>query len=610
MKKLQLGTGGTLALPVDVVTQKLAFLGRTGSGKTYGATKLAELMLDAGAQVIALDPVGVWYGLRLGKGFDIAVLGGLHGDVPIEPTAGALVGELVADQGLSAVIDVSQMLRAEQIRFATAFLEALFQRRKASPAACHVFIEECQEFIPQRPARGEEKMLHIAQRVVKLGRNFGIGASQISQRPQAVNKETLNQSELLLAFQMTGPQERKVIEGWMNERGEDGAKLSNLLPKLDVGECFAWSPQWLKIHERVTIAKKRSSDASSTPTVGARARSSGKLNDFDVSKLQGALLEAAEARKANDPAVLRARVAELEQELKKVVARQDKHAPAQVKVKVREVQVPMLGKREATLLRKIHDLIALGPDILEKQRRVQQQLAENHQKAGFMVERLVNAVSKCSEACRGPHVREFVPGTTVPILTDAEVAKLPGLPGLTMPARGFPGDRPGPARAPKPAAEPRSDGAQEYGKGHMKLLTALAQHPEGRSHSQLATLTGYAPSGGFRNLWGALRRGGLIEGGNKHLRITPAGVKFLGPFEQLPTGAALRDHWYSQLGKGEATALKVLCDRYPNTLPQSLVAQYAGYEDSGGFRNIVGRLRRLCLIVGNAKGLTASETLF
>ena len=41
-------------LPVDAVTQKLAFLGRTGSGKTYGATKLAELMLGAGAQIVAL----------------------------------------------------------------------------------------------------------------------------------------------------------------------------------------------------------------------------------------------------------------------------------------------------------------------------------------------------------------------------------------------------------------------------------------------------------------------------------------------------------------------------------------------------------------------------
>lgn len=31
-----------LALPLDAVTQKFAYLGKTGSGKTYGATKAAE----------------------------------------------------------------------------------------------------------------------------------------------------------------------------------------------------------------------------------------------------------------------------------------------------------------------------------------------------------------------------------------------------------------------------------------------------------------------------------------------------------------------------------------------------------------------------------------
>ena len=39
-----------MTLPLDAVTGKLAWLGRTGSGKTYGAMKRAELMLEAGAQ--------------------------------------------------------------------------------------------------------------------------------------------------------------------------------------------------------------------------------------------------------------------------------------------------------------------------------------------------------------------------------------------------------------------------------------------------------------------------------------------------------------------------------------------------------------------------------
>ncbi len=86
-----------LQLPLDAVTQTLAAIGRKGAGKTYLATKIAEEMLDAQAQVVALDPVGNWWGLRVGadgksKGKELFVIGGDHGDVPLTPEAGARIG--------------------------------------------------------------------------------------------------------------------------------------------------------------------------------------------------------------------------------------------------------------------------------------------------------------------------------------------------------------------------------------------------------------------------------------------------------------------------------------------------------------------------------------
>lgn len=76
-----------LSLPVDAVTQKQAFLGMSGSGKTYGAGVFVEGLLVMGAQVVVLDVVGNWYGLRIaakgsGDGFKIPVFGGDHGDIP------------------------------------------------------------------------------------------------------------------------------------------------------------------------------------------------------------------------------------------------------------------------------------------------------------------------------------------------------------------------------------------------------------------------------------------------------------------------------------------------------------------------------------------------
>ena len=79
-----------LELPISAVTQTFAFLGKRGGGKTYAASKLAEEMLTISAQIIVLDVVGTWYGLRVpkepkGKAFDILVFGGLNGDGRNQP---------------------------------------------------------------------------------------------------------------------------------------------------------------------------------------------------------------------------------------------------------------------------------------------------------------------------------------------------------------------------------------------------------------------------------------------------------------------------------------------------------------------------------------------
>jgi DNA helicase HerA-like ATPase len=77
-----------------------------------------------------------------------------------------------------------------------------FSARDAAQPAARL-LREAQELCPRRSA-GVGEDVGAFERLIKLGRNFGIGATLISQRPQAVNKDVLNQTECLLAFQMTG----------------------------------------------------------------------------------------------------------------------------------------------------------------------------------------------------------------------------------------------------------------------------------------------------------------------------------------------------------------------------------------------------------------------
>jgi DNA helicase HerA-like ATPase len=128
----------------------------------------------------------------------------------------------------------------------TDFAEELFHRKKANRSPMHLVVEEAQVFVPQRTMGDEARMLGAFEDLVKLGRNFGIGVTLISQRPQSVNKDALNQTECLVVLQTNGAQERKAIEAWIVEQGLDVGELVDTLPSLERGEAWVWSPSWLR----------------------------------------------------------------------------------------------------------------------------------------------------------------------------------------------------------------------------------------------------------------------------------------------------------------------------------------------------------------------------
>jgi DNA helicase HerA-like ATPase len=93
-----------LALPIEAVTEAIGFLGRRGSGKSYAAQKLAEQIHGAGAQFVALDPVGNWWALRLaadGKspGSRSPSSADCRATFRIDATAGKKVADVIVDRG-------------------------------------------------------------------------------------------------------------------------------------------------------------------------------------------------------------------------------------------------------------------------------------------------------------------------------------------------------------------------------------------------------------------------------------------------------------------------------------------------------------------------------
>lgn len=583
---MKLKIADELTLPVAVVTEVIGFLGRRGQGKSYAAQRLAELMHEARAQFVVLDPVGNWWGLRLaadGKapGIPVPVFGGLHGDVPLEPRAGTMIADVIADRGISAVLDVSQFESdADKARFAHDFGARFYFRRKQAPAAVHLFLEECQEFVPQNPMGEEQRVLHVFQRIAKLGRNYGIGVSLISQRPQEVHKKVLNLTELLFVFQLTGPHERKAVEGWIRDKGiaED---IAAELPKLQRGAPHAWSPAWLSISKVVHITPKWTFDASSTPVVG-KAGAVRELAPIDLEKLRTDMAATIERAKADDPRELRKQIAELRKELanRKDPVRIEKDPPHP---KVIEKFVLKDGQIER--LEKLFDRVG------DLQKRFEPMMRAVY---APITAQCAEILARLDEArARNTHA------------TMTQRVERP------QPRPSPPRDRAVPAATASRPVPRVSDDDQALARGERTILTAVAQYPDdGVSREQLTVLTGYKRSSRDTYLQRLGARGFVTANGNGNLHATDEGVAVLGDdFEPLPTGAALLAWWEDRLPAGEWTILAEAVKTYPGTADRDAISEATGYKRSSR-DTYIQRLVARRLLTTERGAVRASDELF
>lgn len=134
-------------IPDAALDDRNAFVGTSGSGKTYAASGCVERLLDKSARIIVIDPLGVWYGLRLiadgssPSRYPIIIFGGPHGDLPLTESAGTIIGETVACMKESCIIDLSQLgTKASERRFMLAFLTSLYRHATGEPV--HVVVDE------------------------------------------------------------------------------------------------------------------------------------------------------------------------------------------------------------------------------------------------------------------------------------------------------------------------------------------------------------------------------------------------------------------------------------------------------------------------------------
>lgn len=567
---LQIGPG--IKLPLDFATEAWAVLARRGAGKSNAGAVMVEELYRNHLPFVVLDPKGDWWGIRSsadGKsdGLAIPVFGGRRGDVPLEPGAGHLIADLVlGDQSsyLSCVLDVSLFSISEQRRFLRDFLDRLF-RHKDEQGVLTLIFEEAHEYLPQVVPRESRELVSVAQRIVKQGRQRGLGVGMLSQRSAALNKDVLTQIGALIPMWIMSPQDRAAIKAWV-EVGGDANELINSLHTLKPGEAWLWWPEGNKVQQRITFRRRWTFDSGATPKAGQKRLMPRTIADVDLGAIKDSMTETIEKAKAEDPKELRKKIRELEQQKSELEKAMTELQP------IMEPEIvfrPVLTDEDREETRRLANVL----DVLTGDAAVHVQTLRNALALAIDLERTAGV----TPAPRPKPVQAPYPKPSPPAPS-------------TRPSMRPPTDRAG------------GDPDEKLSKAERAILTVLAQHGT-RNVIQTALQARYShKGGGYRNSLSSLRTKGYIEG-RGDLTITSAGLDVLGDYEPLPTGRALAEWWkQNQLSKAERAILDVLLEAYPASVSIVEIAERAGYEPGGGgFRNSLSKLRSLELAEGRGE---------
>lgn len=581
MKRV-LKLASNLVLPLSAVTETFAILARKDGGKTYCGLKSFEEMHAAGAQCVALDPVGKWWALRLaadGKkpGIDVTIFGGVHGDVPIEASAGALVAQVIVERGISAVIDVSRFEDRDMKRFVTDFARELYRLKQLDQSVIHIYLEEASTFLPQDKEDGADPpMLNAWKKIVRKGRNYGIGSTMIDQRAQDVNKKVLNQASILIVLGTSGTTDRAAVEKWVRDKHIDASGLDELA-SLDQGEAFVWMPR-AKSFTKVKIAKRWTYDASRTPTLGKK-RPERKLTRKDVTDLRTAMAETVKRAEENDPVELKKRIRELEAEHGKVMKAVDIEL---AKLEALKKAKAPLDERSLKRLEKAVKKMGAAAAHLEAVRGRAAQVDK-----AFAAE-----IANLRGIADNLVAKLFKPGTggvQPAVIFRAEKMKAPStMPGVFKNSK-------------------ETNGA--IGKGEAVILAACIQFVGGLRTEQIGVLTNYKATS-RRTYLTKLAHGGYVENvGSGVYRATDKGRAALPNAQPLPTGEALREYWAANLPEGERVILDCLLKAYPNEVAREQIDEETGYKATSR-RTYLTKLSARDLVTQTSKGATASAGLF
>ncbi|MBU8820875.1 hypothetical protein KL864_33970 [Mycolicibacterium goodii] len=573
-------------LPLDIVTATVAVMANRGGGKSAVTHRLVELMYAAGLPVVVVDVKGDWWGIRSSAdgsspGLPFYIFGGDHGDLPLEPTAGELLADLIVEDRIPAVLDLSHMSKTQARTFATAFAERLYHRNRDP---LHVVVEEADVLVPQRATAATARLLGAMEDLAKRGRHRGIGLTVVSQRPQEVAKSVLDLMETVILLRMTGPRSIKAIQDWISVNADQddttARDVISSLASLPTGTGWIWSPAFLRILERVEFPMFTTFDSHATPKPGQLRIVPNERAEIDLDKLGAEIAATRQRAHDNDPRRLHTEIQALRSEWAAANRRADK-----------------VAEHAATLAQQLADR---DHEIDTLRARVDELIG--HRANTGAIESLRSAMDLIK--------------ASIDILAADRPAQMAASPDRTARRAPAPVEPPAPRTPPpasprRPSDQPEPSTARFRAGAHRMINALAAMAPLRLTKAQWATVAHMKHTGGTWSTYlGEIRRAGLTDESPAGFTLTQAGWDYLGAKPEPMTANQLQQHYLGILRAGAARMLQAVIDAHPDGLTKTELADVSGVTASGGtFSTYLGDLRRNGLVEQRGDRIVATDIL-
>lgn len=228
---------------------RIAFIGESGSGKSWTMALIAEQAIKQGLQVVFIDPHGEYWTFAE-KFSDVIVVGGDNADLPLIEDAIDIYAKAYR-QGKILDFNLKEVFTDEEVygRMVEKILRQLWkvQVNEARPAIW--LLEEAQMECPQEKSFDVMRRVGLVKGIATGGRKFGVQLVLGTQRPAELHKTPLSQCWLRVFGKLTEKLDRDAVKDYMKPLSSDSLK------SLATGDFFVYG--WMPEPFRTTITSER-----------------------------------------------------------------------------------------------------------------------------------------------------------------------------------------------------------------------------------------------------------------------------------------------------------------------------------------------------------------